>query len=702
MNMLMKLKENYFLYFGKAPILVYSQTMWTLVLGVVLSIGVMAQTPQPTVQPVPTPVSTPPVIQPTPPITPQSTPVPGTTPLPGTTPVTRPTPPKPGQNIGGTQQTDLPPEPPQIEPNYESPLRPLPSTERVGVDVAEQTSLTLQEAIARALENNNEIETSRIDVRIAEFDLRAARGVFDPRITGESYFQRAVTPTASTLGSSNGATTSTGIVTNLGLNGFSPFAGGSYQSGFRTSRQTTDAPFTALNPQFPSSFSLAYTQPLFRGLSIDDNRRRIQIAKKNLSLTDAQFRQRAIDVITRVTSSYWDLVFALRNLQVQIDAVRQARAQAESNRRKVQEGTLAPIDIIAADTQVTNFEQNVYTAQEQVTRAEATLKTLLLPDKNAALWGQAIVPTTPVTLAAPRSAFTDALNAAYTNRPELQQLQTNREINDINTRFYRDQTKPQIDLVGSFTSSGLAGSLVQNTGANPLTSSFGPLFERINLLSANAGLPPIEFSTSSNTIPGNLVGGFGQSLKNIFSLNYPTYQIGVRVDLPVGNRTAKANLGRSLAEGTRIDTQRSQTEQQVKLEVQTSLQALRSAEARLASAAASRGSSEQLYESEKRRFDNGTSTLYLVLQRQQELVVSRSNELQAQTELNKAIANFYKATGNTFQANNVDVGTPSSRNLQMTVPIGNGLTPSSGRLNLRRIKNNDKKSAISSLDGRPK
>ncbi|HEY8561848.1 MAG TPA: TolC family protein, partial [Pyrinomonadaceae bacterium] len=375
----------------------------------------------------------------------------------------------------------------------------------------------------------------------------------------------------------------------------------------------------------------------------------------------------------------------------------------ESNRRKVQEGTLAPIDIVAADTQVTNFEQNVYTAQEQVTRAEATLKTLLLPDENAPLWSRALVPTTPVTSEAPRAGFTDALTAAYANRPELQQLQTSREINEIDARYFRDQTKPQIDLVASATSSGLAGSLVQSSGANPLTSSFGPFIDRLNVLSTGAGLPPVEFPTTTGSgIPNNLVGGYGQSLQNLAGFNYPTYQVGVRIDLPLGNRTAKANLGRSLAEGTRIATQRNQTEQQIKLEVQTSLQALRSAEARLASAAASRASSEQLYESEKRRYENGTSTLFVVLQRQQELVVARSNELQSQTELNKSIANFQRATGNTFEANNVDIGTESSRNLRMTTPVGDDFTPAAIRSSLqRRAKTDEKKTEISSLNERP-
>src|SRR6185295_6533913 len=206
--------------------------------------------------------------------------------------------------------------------------------------------------------------------------------------------------------------------------GFSPFAGGSYQLDFSSTRLTTTNQNVRLNPQYPLAATLTYTQPLLRGLRFDINRRNIEIAKKNLSLTDAQFRQRAIDVIAQVEQAYWDLAFSLRNLQVQIDAAKQARLQVESNQRMVEKGVLAPIEIVAASTQVTTFEQNVYTAQEAVTRAENTLKTLLLPDRTAGLWSRPLTPVTPINLVAPRVPLEQAVSAALTNRPELAQLTT--------------------------------------------------------------------------------------------------------------------------------------------------------------------------------------------------------------------------------------------------------------------------------------
>ena len=564
----------------------------------------------------------------------------------------------PGQRVGDAGAVippQLPTAPPPVAPNYQAPVRPLPSAERVGVDVANQAPLTLTEAIALALSNNNDINASRIDVEMSQFDLKAARGVFDPVLSSDSYYERRVTPISSLIGGgANGKTTTVDATGNARLSGFSPFFGGNYQVDFTSSRTTTDNLFASLNPQFPSALTFTYTQPLFRGLRIDDNRRRIQIAKKNVSLTDAQFRQRAIETITRVQQAYWDLTFALRNLQVQIDAVKQARTQVESNRRQVEQGILAPIDVVAADTQVTTFEQNVYVAQESVTRAENTLKSLMLATRADSLWSRAILPITPVTLEPPSVPIDQALTGALANRPEMDQLKASGDINQINTRFYNDQTKPQIDLIGAYTATGLAGTPVDR-GTSPFSNQ--ALQDRVNELSQIAGLPVLPPPLPVGTVSDVLIGGENQSLRNIFNQAFPTARAGVRFSFPVGNRTAEANYGRSLAEGRRIDTQRQQLEQQIETEVRNALQAVRSAEARLAAAASARSSSEQQYTSEQRRFQAGLSTTFLVLQRQTDLTAAQGRELQAQTDLNKAIADFQRATGSTLQVNNITVRT---------------------------------------------
>jgi outer membrane protein TolC len=568
----------------------------------------------------------------------------------------------------------LPAEPPPVAPNYRAPDRPLPSAERVGVDVSRQVPLSLNEAVALALQSNNDIDASRIDVKIAEFNLLSARGVYDPLFSSQNFYERRTTPTSSTIGGgANGSVTITDPTADVRLGGFTPFMGGSYQLDFSSTKLTTNNQFATLNPQYPTSFSLTYTQPLWRGLRFDLNRRNIEVAKKNLSLTDFQFRQRTIDVITQVQQAYWDLVFALRNLQIQIDAVKQARIQVESNQRQVDQGVLAPIDIVAATTQVTTFEQNVYTAQQAVTVAENSLKTLILPDRTAPLWSSAITPVTAVTLEPPVIPLEQAVTSALENRPELAQLKTNLEINKVNNRFYKELTKPQIDLVGTYNPVGLSGTLVppSQTASRSTTPA---LTDRVNQLSLLAGLEALPATATSNAaVAPNLIGGYGQSLSNIFQNNYPTARIGVTISLPLRNRTAEANLGSSLALGSQINVQLAQTRQLIEADVRNNLQAIRSAQARLAAAAASRSSAEQQYASEERMFRAGTTTVFLVLQRQTALLAARGNELQAQTDLNKSIANFQRATGTTLSANNVAIRTDTpTRQLEIRPQSGNG------------------------------
>jgi outer membrane protein TolC len=529
--------------------------------------------------------------------------------------------------------------------------KPLPALTRVGVDTNEQRPLALREAITLALANNKDIEVARDNVKIAEFDLLTARGAYDPRLGGQTYYERIKTPSSSFL---SGATVveAADFTATARLEGLAPKFGGNYRLDFSSIRQTTNSQFNALNPLYPTALTFSLTQPLLRGLRFDLPRRQIEVAKKNLSLTDAQFRQRAIEVITNVQRAYWDLVFALRNLQIQRDSLTDARTQLEHNRRMVAEGSLAPIDIVAAETQVANFEQAEFSALDDVNRAENNLKNLIAENQQAKLWNVSVIPTDDVDLTLPQVTLPDAMKAAMDNRQELKQSDLAREINQLDQRLYRNQTKPEIDLVGSYGVVGTAGTLTSTT--NPFTASNDQTRARVNELSALAGLPPLP-PQPTVAIPPNFIGGYGQSLQNLGSSQYNNFRVGLSVSLPLHNRTAEGQLGHSLVEGNRIATQRQQLEQLIQVEVRNALQALGTAEARLRSAAVARENAEQQYQSEQRKLDAGQSTVFLVLERQTALSVARGNELRAQTDLNKAVAELERATGNSLTANNVSV-----------------------------------------------
>ena len=559
-----------------------------------------------------------------------------------------------------------------VGPKITAPTKSLPPSARVGIDANAPVPLTLQEAIRLALENNNDIATSRIDVELSEHDLNAARGAYDPTFTSQYSLEHSRVPTSSFFGGTTGdSLKQTDVTSRFTLNGLSPRAGGSYKFGVSSTRLSSNNFFNDLNPSYSTSFSISYTQPIGRGRRIDDTRRQIEIAKRNLSLTDVQFRQRSTEVITRVEEAYWQLVYALKNLQVQSEAVNQTKAQVETNRRQVAQGVLAPIDVVEAEAQVKIFEQNVYAAQEDVTRAENSLKTLLLPDRTADLWSRALLPVSTVDLEAPRLALDEAIAAALANRLELAELRTSREINDINKSFYRDQTKPQIDLTIGYSSNGLAGTLTDRDD-NPVLTGISSLEKRVAELSTIAGLPALP-ATSFSAVPADLRGGYGTSLKNLLSQENPTVSFGVTISLPLRNRTAKARLAHSSAEERRLDVVKTKTEQMIEADVRNAMQVVHSIQARMAAAAASRTAAEQQYESEKRKFQAGMSTVFLVLQRQTDLVTARGRELQAQTDLNKAIAELHRAMGNTLRYRHVSVITEGYKLQQGTDnadPIG--------------------------------
>jgi len=543
---------------------------------------------------------------------------------------------------------------PAIAPDFHPTQKPLPELGRVGVDMDRQKPLSLSEALALALENNKDIEVARHNVKIAEFDLQGAHGAYDPRLTSSTYFERIETPISSFLsGGSNGATRQTDYTGTARLEGLTPMFGGSYRLDFSSVRLTTNNQFVPLSPQYPTALTFNYTQPLFRGLRFDNNRRQIEIAKKNLSLTDAQFRQRAIETITSVQRAYWDLVFALRNLQVQRDAVRDSRTQLEHNKRLVAEGALAPIDVVAAEAQVAGFEQTLFSSLEEVSRSENNLKNLIAVDRQADLWSLSIIPTDSVDLAPPDTSLPEALKAAMDNRPELQQSNVVREINQIDQKYFHEQTKPAIDLVGSYGMVGLAG--IQGNNSNPFTSASNTeLRARVDQLLTQAGLPLLT-PLPPQALSPFLIGGYDQALQNLVSNRFNNFRVGVQINLPLRNRTAEAQLGRSLVEGQRIATQREQLEQSIQVEVRNALQVVRSAEARLHAAGIARAASEQQYLSEQRKLDAGQSTVFLVLERQTALTTARGNELRAQTDLNKAIAELQRATGNALTTNNIVV-----------------------------------------------
>ncbi len=534
------------------------------------------------------------------------------------------------------------------------PVKPLEVPLRIGI--FGKTNITLKEVIQRVLENDKDLAVSRIAREEAVYNITGAKGYYDPVLGLTAYRLRSVTPISSLIGgAANGKLTQKQLYADPQLSGISPWLGGSYQIDYSSARQSTDSTFVTLNPQFPSSVNLNLTQPLWRGLRFDENRHRLQVARRNLALTESQFRQRVIEITTQAIQAYWELDYSYRNLAVQVEAVRLAEQQDASNRRQVEQGVLAPVDVIQTQTQIATFQQNVFTAQSDVTRSENTVKALMLPNRKDPLWGAELIPETPLATDAAAPTLEDAVKEALAARPEIGQSSLNIEINRLNTQLAGEQARPQIDAFATLSVQGLSGRPIP-PAPNPLTGNTQAIIDRVNQLSATAGLPDLPpFSFGSGQVPAIFLGGYSQSLSNLVNGRFPTAQIGVQMSLPIRNRTAQAQSAVSAAEGKRLQAQREQLEMTVEADVRNTLQTLASTRSRLEAAALARKSAEDQYASEQRQFQAGTSSVFLVLQRQTDLIAARSREVRAKADVGRALADVDRATARTIEAQGIAV-----------------------------------------------
>lgn len=531
------------------------------------------------------------------------------------------------------------------------------------IGITGEADITLDQVIRAVLQNNRDIEVARIANLKATLNVRAAKGYFDPAIGGNFYKLRNVTPVSSSLGGAqNGKLTQKELYADPNINGASPWFGTTYKLDMSSSKQESSSTFNTLNPTYPTSANLNLVQPLWGGFRFDTNRERLAVAKKSVTQTEEQFRQGVINTTTQAIRAYWELEYAERNLQVQTEAVRLAEEQDASNRRQVEQGVQAPIDVIQTQTQISTYQQNVFNAQQTLTRAENTLKALMLPDRNDPLWNVALHTSIAVNDSAPLPQLEDALRDALASRPDLAAGKLNIDLRELDARLAKEQSKPQINFTAQLSSQGLAGRTVAQT-TDIFGSLFNPIIDRVNTLSAAQGLPPLPTSGTggTSTVPPIFVGGYDQSLQNLRSGAFPIVKLGLQINIPIANRTARANSAIAQQNTKQSITQQQQLEMTVESDVRNTLQQLTNSRLVLTASQRARALAEQQLASEQRQLKAGTSSTYLVLQRQNELVSAQLREIRAAADAGEAEADFDRATANTLLKQHIDIATVDNK-----------------------------------------
>ncbi|MFN7926910.1 MAG: TolC family protein [Blastocatellia bacterium] len=545
-------------------------------------------------------------------------------------------------------QTPIPPAT-QANPIQAPEIKPRSIPPRsIGIDPGKVMNWTLRDAIMAALERNVDIQLERENVRLAEYDLYAARGVYDPAFTSTLSFtpQRIANATPSAAITTNSGNVISGVgkiisiktlTYNFGMARSIERSGGQFSVDFNNSRLNSNR--SNFDPQYQPQLSFGFTQPLMRNFRIDANRRLIKITKKQLDLSDAQFRQRAIEIISRVQQAYWDLAFAIRDEEIQRDAVKLAEVQLTNNQRQVEVGTLAPIDVVTAATSVESRRISVFTAMNAVSQAENTLKQLVVDGADADIWTAKIVPLESFEIQPVTLPLGEALRLSRENRPELKQLLLQKDINSTNIDYFRNQTKPQVNAFVTYTPSGLGGD---PTAATFRRDSLG------NVVLDSNGLP-------ITSVDPDFRGGYGTALKNLLTNKYQTLQAGIQIQIPWKNRVAEANLGRALEQTKQLDLQFRKQTQDIETQIRNDVQSIEFAKMRIEAARAQQQYAQQQLDGEQKRFEAGLTTTFFVLQRQNDLSIAKGQFIRALTDYNKLVAQLQRDIGTTLSNNNIEV-----------------------------------------------
>ena len=568
----------------------------------------------------------------------------------------------------------LPPVP-TVAPGYAAPVNgPLPTGDLVGVNQP-FVGIGLQDAITMALQRNTDLAVAESNHRIANYQIVAAKGAYDVQFQLEPQYSHSVQPATSPFqaGPGSGPITQISDGISAAFTGMTSSGGRYSLSGSQTAIQN-NAQLNSYNPFYQTAISLNFTQPLLRGAGDGSPvRRQLKLANANAQAQSAQLLTQASQTVTNVSNTYWDLVAAWRDVAIQEEGLRNSQAQAASNQRLAQQGAAAPVDVIESNTQINVFQDNVFSALQRVQQLQSQLKSLVLGNPADPLWLANLVPTSPVLQLPAEPKLDDLIVTALRNRPELTQLRAQRLVATANLAYAKNQMLPQLDLGVGITANGFSG-VPSNLSGTPFFQTLGGEISALDQLIANynATATPanqIPFVVPNfGTTPAFQSGTLGQSWQNLANFRFPTYNVSLTLQFPIGNRTAKANYAIAEEQAKQVAVQELALLQRVRSESVNAIQALRETQYRLSAASAAREAAARVLLSEQRRFTAGTSTTFLVLQRQLDLANTEGRELQAQTDLNKAVVQLNSVAGTNFATYNIDVENAGENTLDVTSP----------------------------------
>ena len=551
---------------------------------------------------------------------------------------------------------------PKPFPNLIAPYKPI-SIEQPGLTNSprleqlihdNKLEIKLQDAVELALENSMDIAVQRYNPWFADTGILKAKSGgfpgavpgaafggssannplinFDPTITTVLTFDDRTIPINNPLTSGTG----TGVSTLSSLVTHTAQYNTQFNEGFATgttlftvwnnSRNSSSSRANLFNPSVQSSIFAGFQQQLLNGFGVAVNTRNIRIAKNNRKIADWAFTQQAITTVTNTINAYWELVFARENVKVQQQAVAVAEKLYNDNKKQLEIGTMAPLDVTRAESELATNRQNLIVAQtihlqNQQVLKNAISKNPLAPNFVNVELVPTDLPTKPEIIEA--ATFEEAVREAFAKRPELQEEALNLLNSDIDVKATRNALLPIATLNAQYGTVGLAGN-------QPIVNAAGQ-------------------------VTGVMQGGFTDAMSSAFHNNFPDYQVSLNVQIPIRNRSAQADNQRAILTRRQLEAQLQQLKNAALLDVRNTYVALEQDRSRVEAASKARELQQETFNAEQKKYQLGASTVYLVIQTQRDLIAAQGTELRALADLAEAKANYERAVGRTLDVNRVTI-----------------------------------------------
>jgi outer membrane protein len=533
--------------------------------------------------------------------------------------------------------------------------------------------LSLEDAISLGLENNLALAVERYVPWLDEASLLYARSGangpvrFDPSVTSTLSLEDTTTPFNNPLfaGVTTQATAPIGVSEHIATVNFGytqGFATGTQaQVTFDNSRTSTNlGELDLFNPSESSTLTVELTQPLLNGFGKIPNTRYILEAKNTVKVGESQFAQQVMSTITTVATDYWELVYARENVKVEQVAVDADEQLYQNNKEQLEIGTMAPLDVITAQSQLATDQQALVQAQTVQLLDETTLLVAITKDAlSAQLKGVEIIPTTSIfDPAIDNISLEDAVHEAWQKRPELQQAELNLKNAGIEVKATKNGLLPTLNLFAEYQGSGLGGVIHPETDTGDILAS-EPVYGAGGVLPGDT--PPIGFVGTPQTTPGAPIpGGLLDDWNGMIRGTYPTFEAGLNLTLPIRNRAAEANSATAQLNQREQEVEYLQTQSTILLSVRQALITLVQDRAAITAAQEARVFAQQSYDDEVKKLQLGTSTAFTVVQKQQLLTAAQGVELRDRINLIEAELTFNQAMGRTLDVHNITLADAKS------------------------------------------